>query len=442
MHPLFKNRNFVTLFTGRLVTNAGDSLYFVAAMWLVYSLTGSEFYTGLAGFLTMAPSAFQAFAGPLVDRWDLRRLLVVSQLIQATLVCVVPLAYYTGQLTVWVVLAVMPLLTLLNQFVYPAQTAALPRLVDQDELVAANSAFSLAYQGVDMAFNAVGGVLVGLVGAITIYLADSVTFVAAALLFVTLAIPEAGAGDVEGDPGDSPAEMADPAPSGDAPVADGGVSAAEAEPDGDTTASSSGYLADLREGVDHLRGTVLSRMIGGSVVVNFTFGMAIAVLPSYGAQLGGAGVYGFLMAAVAGGMFVGAILANVVEGLPFGRLSVGSMALGGVAWLAGVSLGWTPGTALLLAAATVPAGVTNVLISSLVQTMVPDRLLGRVSGVLGTASALSVPFGSLLGGTLAGTFGATTVMYVAGGGFLFLAAYVAAVPSLRRMPAVGDVETL
>ncbi len=425
MHSLFRNRNFVTMFLGRLVTNAGDSLYFVAAMWLVYSLTGDEFYTGLAGFLTLLPSAFQAFAGPLVDRWDLRRLLVGSQLVQAALVCVVPLAYYTGTLAVWVVLAVMPLLTLLNQFVYPAQSAALPRIVDQENLVAANSAFSLAYQGVDMAFNAAGGVLVGLVGAVTIYLVDSVTFVAAALLFVTLAIPDAGAGDVERD--------GDATPEG-AAVADGGVA------DGDGGDSS--YRTDLREGVDYLRGTVVARMLGGSVVVNFTFGMTIAVLPSYGDKLGGAGVYGFLMAAVAGGLFVGAILANAVEDLPFGAFTVGSTAVGGLVWVAGISLGWTPGTALLLAVAMVPAGVTNVLISSLVQTMVPDRLLGRVSGVLGTASALSVPFGSLLGGSLAGTFGATAVMYGAGAGFLFLAAYFAVVPSLRRMPAVGDVETL
>lgn len=48
---LFQNADFRRLFLGRLVTNAGDSLYAVAAMWLVYSLSGSTLYTGIDGEL-------------------------------------------------------------------------------------------------------------------------------------------------------------------------------------------------------------------------------------------------------------------------------------------------------------------------------------------------------------------------------------------------------
>ena len=49
---ILKNRNFLLLFLGRIFTNIGDSLYYVAAMWLVYKLSGNPFYSGLAGFLT------------------------------------------------------------------------------------------------------------------------------------------------------------------------------------------------------------------------------------------------------------------------------------------------------------------------------------------------------------------------------------------------------
>ncbi|MZE66935.1 MFS transporter, partial [Bacillus anthracis] len=46
---ILKNRNFLLLFLGRIFTNIGDSLYYVAAMWLVYKLSGNPFYSGLAG---------------------------------------------------------------------------------------------------------------------------------------------------------------------------------------------------------------------------------------------------------------------------------------------------------------------------------------------------------------------------------------------------------
>jgi len=78
MWALFKNSNFTKLFFGRVVTNIGDSMYAVAAMWLVYELSSSAFYTGLAGFLTRIPQTFQFLAGPLIDRWSLRRTLVVT----------------------------------------------------------------------------------------------------------------------------------------------------------------------------------------------------------------------------------------------------------------------------------------------------------------------------------------------------------------------------
>lgn len=69
MTPLCHNQNFSLLFLGRLLTNIGDSLYYIAAMWLVYDLGGSAFYSGLAGFLTLFPELFSFLTGPILDRY-------------------------------------------------------------------------------------------------------------------------------------------------------------------------------------------------------------------------------------------------------------------------------------------------------------------------------------------------------------------------------------
>ena len=430
MRSVLRNPAFRRLFLGRLVTNAGDSLYYVAATWLVYDLTGSSFYTGLATFLVLGPAAFQFLFGPLVDRWPLRRVLVGTQVAQMLLVLVIPLAWALDLLSVWLLLVVMPLLSLLNQPVYPAESAALPRIVARDELVAANSAFSVAYQGVDAAFNALGGLLVALVGAVTLFLVDSVTFAVAALLFLGLRIPAASGGG-SATTGDSTGD--DPSDPVEASVAaDGGAD----RPAGES------YLDSLRAGFALVRGTVVSRAMAATVVANASIGGVLAVLPAYGDALGGEVAYGLAMAAIGGGLLVGALVAGSFDDRPLGRMLIAGSSFSAATWALAVVLGWFPVTVPLLAAAFVPVGVTNVLFVSMMQALVPAASLGRVMALAGSISAGATPVGGLLGGTLAAVTSPALVMFGGSIGFAFIAAFVLAVPELRRLPRVADVETL
>ncbi|EJN59789.1 MFS transporter [Halogranum rubrum] len=428
---LVRNANLRRLVFGRLVTNAGDSVYAIAAMWLVYDLTGSSAYTGLAGLLTMGPQALQVFVGPLVDRWPLRRILVGTQVLQAVLVLVIPAAFLLDALSVWVVLTVMPVVSLLNQFVYPAQNAALPRIVEQEELVSANSLLSLAYQGVDMAFNALAGVLVAVVGAVTLYLVDSVTFVVAALLFLGLRVPASrGASSSETEESERGDSVGSDSETGErtAAVADGGAD--------------SSYLADLRAGLSFMRGTILLPLLVTSVVANGTLGGVWATMPAFADARGGPETYGVLMAAIAGGMLVGALVASRFEDYPLGRLTVTLYALSGSLWLAAVWASSLPATAALLALALAPVGISNVIVVTMFQTLVPDDLLGRVMAAIGSISTVAMPLGSVAGGVVADATSATYVVAGGGLGLLFVAVYIAAIPSLRRLPRTRELETL
>ncbi|WP_254766146.1 MFS transporter [Salinilacihabitans rarus] len=435
MRGPFANATFRRLFVGRVVTNVGDSLYFVAAMWLVYSLTGDPFYTGLAGFLTMVPRAFQFLAGPLVDQWSLRRTLVGTQFVQAVVVSTIPVAHAAGVLTVELVLVVMPALTALNQLVYPAQTAALPRILEDDDLVAANSAFSIAYQGLDMVANGVGGVLMGLFSAIALFTIDAVTFGLAALVFATLSIPAAGSSG--GGDGDARATEDQPSGAGKA-AADGGVAPLE---------ESASYLTRLRAGVTALRGTFLVPLIGAAVVANFAAGMVLASIPAYAdalgvppalAAIGAAGGYGLLMASFAAGTFFGAVLASAIESYPFGRTMIVGFAASSALWTAGLLADWLPVTTVLFALAVVPTGVVNVQVAAIVQSAPPEELVGRVSSLLSSALSSLYPVGSLAGGVVAGAFGPRIAMGAVGVVALGQAGYVLLVDDLRTLPAPAE----
>ena len=432
MKAPFRNRTFRRLFVGRLITNIGDSLYFVAAMWLVYSLTGDPVYTGIAGFLTMFPGMFQFLAGPVVDRWSIKMTLVSTQLLQASIVSIIPIAHLLGILSVELVLVVMPILAALNQFVYPAQAAALPRILDDEELVAANSAFAIAYQGFSMVANGIGGILIGLLGAIALFAIDAVTFIIAALVFATIAIPSATSEDVA--PG---TEVS----SEDAPTvaADGGQSLLD---------HSESYLTRLRAGADAVRGTFLIWLVIGAAMVNFTAGMVMAALPPYADQLmvpavlepvGASGAYGILMAAFAGGTLLGAILANSVASQPVGRTVIACTVTTTAIWSVAILADTLVLTAPLILLAFIPVGIINVQFAAVVQSAPPKEIVGRVSSILGSASTAMVPMGALAGGLVAGLLGPQLAMASLGIGTALLAAYVLVIPGLRQLKPPAEL---
>jgi hypothetical protein len=75
---------------------------------------------------------------------------------------------------------------------YPAQNAALPQIVEEEELTRANSLFSTSIWTVNMVANAVAGALIAVVGAVTLFVVNSVTFSIAAVLFVGVTVPRMG----------------------------------------------------------------------------------------------------------------------------------------------------------------------------------------------------------------------------------------------------------
>lgn len=416
MNRLFRNGSFVRLFVGRVVTNAGDSIYAVAAMWLVYDLTGSSLYTGVAGFLVFATQPLQVLVGPLVDRWSLRRVLVGTQFVQLVGVLTVPLAAATGHLSVWLVIVVMPVLEFLNQFVYPAQHAALPRIVEEDQLVRANSAFSFAYQGVDMVFNAAAGALIALVGAVTLYLLDALTFAVALVAFVGLAVPSATDAT---EPNDENATESD---------------------DEEAGSALSNYLGELTEGFGYIRGSVVLLFLLGAVVVNFAFGMVMAVLPAFADSLGGPVAYGVLTAAMGAGSLVGAAGASLVEEFPYGRVVIVGRAISAVCLFGALVVPGLWFTVALFFCSFVPSGATGVMGSSLLQSAVAESILGRVMSVRNSVSSLLMPVGALLGGWVATIVGTSVVVAGLGVASIFYAAYFLAVPSLRSLPPVADAD--
>ncbi|GKZ15099.1 MFS transporter [Haladaptatus sp. T7] len=405
---LWRNRDFRRFFAGEFVTNAGDSLYTVAVLWLVFDLSGSTVLTGIANSLLLLPWLLQILAGPVVDRLPIKPVLVGAQVLQGVVVLALPLAAATGWMSVGVLLAVVPILTLATLLMAPMQTTLVPRIVSDSRLSRANSALATVTLGLDMVFDALGGAFIAVFGATTLFLFDSATFAVAGLLFAGIAVPKVG-------------ERGDKAERTDESILDS-------------------YVGNLRDGADVLRGSVFVELVLTTAVANLATGVTLAILPAFGDALGGPAVYGLLLGALGIGRLVGSLLAPYLERVSYGRLLMVGHSVAACCWLAAVYAPKTTLTVVLFGLAWVPAGISGVLTATLNQTVFPADRLARVSSIKGTASGATLPLGSLVGGVVAEVLGTTTTMGLAAFGFGFTGLYVLLRPRLRNLPAVADAD--
>ncbi|PGS41430.1 MFS transporter [Bacillus cereus] len=398
---ILKNRNFLLLFLGRIFTNIGDSLYYVAAMWLVYKLSGNPFYSGLAGFLTLLPSTLQFLTGPFVDRWSIKNTLVITQVLQCILILIIPITHYFDLLTVQLLLIIMPIVAFIEQFAYPAQSKALPLLLNKTQLLKGNSLFSFAYQGIDLICTTLSGILVALLGAITLYVIDSFTFAITALLFFSLKMPT--------------------------------------QAEANTSLSTKQYFTDLKEGFSIVFRSLMGVFLIGSVVANFSIGMTMAILPSFADSLGGVKSYGFFLAAISAGSLIGALFSSWVGKRNVGRVSIIGFATGAIFWFLSTIVQFQWLSILLFGLAWIPIGATNILFATISQIVIPNQYIGRINSVMRSMGTIAMPFGSLIGGYSANVFSSQLIFALASIGILFISLVWLLHPKLRSLPKADEI---
>ena len=140
-HPYVRlalNGSFTALWAGQLISLFGDRIHQVALASVVFVVTGSA--SASRSCSSPRPSRTSSSApspGTFVDRWDHREVLIVSDLLRAAIVLLIPLALVTNLLLVYPLVFLM---TSISIFFRPARVRSCPSIVDEDELVTANSA--------------------------------------------------------------------------------------------------------------------------------------------------------------------------------------------------------------------------------------------------------------------------------------------------------------
>jgi MFS family permease len=181
---VLRRRDFSLLWLAGLVSVAGDWVLMTALPFYVYVETGSTLATAGMTAAELAPAiVLTSPAGVFVDRWDRKRVLVLTNMLQAATVAAL-LLVGDGQL--WVVYVVAAAQSSVAAFSGPAESALLPTLVPRDLLVQANAMNVLNNRLGRLAGVPLGAALFSGWGLDVVVLADVVTFVVAALLLAPI----------------------------------------------------------------------------------------------------------------------------------------------------------------------------------------------------------------------------------------------------------------
>lgn len=391
--------NYRLWFIGQAVSLMGTWMQSVAQGWVVYQLTGSRFALGAVSFAGSVPTLFLMLpAGAVADRFPRRWLLVITQTAMMVFAIVLAALAAAGILRVWHIGLLAFALGVANSFDAPArQSLAIEMVEDRRDLMNAIALNSTMFNLARVVGPAVGGAVLAALGSAWCFALNGLSFLAVIVALLRMRLPPPNRAPQDGS-----------------------------------------LLKQVAAGLSYIRGNGPVRTMIVLVGISSLFGLSYATLmPAYAVdvlQVGEAGL-GILSTAVGVGALVGSLtVASLAELRRKGLLLLsGSLLFPSALLLFACSRSFLA-SLVCLALAGLGFVTQNATSNTLVQSIVPDELRGRVMGLYSLMFFGTTPFGSLLAGTLAQFLGPSAGVGIGAGITLaFAVGVLLAVPVLRGL---------
>jgi MFS family permease len=395
--PLWRNRDFIVLWSGQVVSTVGTRVTGIAFPLLVLAQTHSPTKAGLVGFTQTLPyMLFYLPAGALVDRWDRKRVMLVADAARALALGSLAVTLAAHALSFAQIAAVAFVEGTGFVFFSLSEAAALPQIVPKEQLPTAVAQNQARIQGADLVGQPLGGTLFGL-GRLVPFAADAISYAVsfASLFFVRPAFQE------------------------------------------ERTRATTALSTEIREGIRWLWHQPFLRagvaLVAGS---NVAFSAVVLALIVRARELGASSAtVGVMLAFFGAGAIIGSIVAPWVQRHVHAKLTImtsfwtwagltgltavirNPYGLGGV-WVFGALFG----------------PIFNVSFSAYRYALVPDRLLARVGSVALVVAWGAIPLGQLTAGLLLGRVGPKETILWLAVAMAAVAAAATASPSIRHAP--------
>jgi len=408
MLKLFKqNKMFRVFLTYQFFSSIGSAMFSMFILLSVHLLYGNPIYTGIAGFLMAAPHVVSFAVGPIVDRRNkvaIMRLTTFLEFLVLALLAFTPLQEHLGIPFMFVVIFAYSIAAL---FEVPAGTALLPQIVQEEDILQANSLINIVAMAGGIAIGAIlFTTLAGDVNFSFLY-GFSAVFIALAFVFALF--------------------LRNPATKETA-----------------EQSQSSSYLKDLKEGAKFIRGNVLLFILITTVMMNFVGEITYVNRPMFlEYYVGAQGYVLFTMAALVGGVLASSFVGALGKKFKIGNLVFMLLIFSGIArvvftLLVPIHLISSLATMVIYAALGTAAGI---VFSSLNQKIPPKDMVGRVATISTTFNAIAVALGAFAGGFLGSVAPSTGHIFIYHGiSLLVIGVLIISIPSIRKLPKMNEIK--
>ena len=385
-------RDLRLVLSAGIISLTGDWILTIGLIYRVYALTGSTVASALTMASSFAPQVLLgAVAGVFADRWDRKRTMIAADLLLAA--GLLPLLLVHDAAQVWIVFAVMFWEGSVQQFFSPAEQAMVPRLVPDDDLVAANAVSGQVSNVSRLVGSALGGILAAAGGIIAVTLIDAASFLASALLLALVRTTGRTAASSEG----------------------GSIRARLAQ-----------VGAELRDGLQlSARHAVLRALMIFALVTSVGEGIMSTLFTPFVEHVlhGTPQDLGLIVAAQAVGGIVGGIVAaasghraRASRLLSYGAIVFGLVDLAIFLYPLGYVAVWPAIVGMIIVG--LPGALTLAGLITLFQRSSEDSYRGRVFGAVSALEGVTVLVGTLAAGYLSRFVGIVPVLAVQGAGYV------------------------
>jgi MFS family permease len=378
----FRHRNFRLFFAGQTVSLVGSWMQVVAQSWLVLVLTDEPFALGLLAAAQWLPVLLLGlFGGVIADVLPKRQTLIVVQLLMGGLAIALGGLTLAGVVEFWMVLLLAVTLGCLNAVEMPVRQAFAVEMVGREDVVNAVALNSAVFNGARVVGPAIAGLAIAVFDISIVFLLNGLSYGAVVVALLLMRDSEMHVRPVMQRPG-----------------------------------SIRDVFASVGEGIAHVRTTPLMLFAVVTVGLAATLGMnfQVTLAPFARDTLGGgAAEFGFLMTASGVGSVAAALFLATRRRPSAWAIAGGAAALGAGLVLAAA----LPRFSAAMVAMTIAGGGAIWMAANgntLIQSIVPDELRGRVIGVYMTVFAGSTPLGGVFAGALASALGAAAAIGIGG----------------------------
>jgi MFS family permease len=391
--------DFWKFWSGQAISQLGSSFTAFALPLLVYKLTGSSVSLAIATAAFFLPYLlFGLLIGAWVDRVDRKRLMIGADLGRAAVIALIPILGWADALSVgWIYGGAFVIATLTIVF-DSGQFAAVPSLVDKEDLVTANGRLQASFAGATIAGPLLAGFLLAVVSVETIFVVDAASFVVSA---ISLALVRTSFNPTE------PQERKH-------------------------------ILRDVQDGLRYVLGHPVLRNISLMMaLINFVSATTFTQLVLFATvelDASDTQIAVLFAAGAAGVVCLGLAAGRLRKRLSFSVAALGALMLSG---LLGIAFGLNNvyAVGLVLWAAISGLGLFfNINTVSLRQQIVPSHMLGRVVSIASVLAWSAIPIGALLGGWAIEATDDVALVYAVIGALIFLIALA------FRFTALGHAE--